>query len=173
MLEIEQFSPLVYLQWTDRKSETWKNSIVNNNTRVHSGCQWHSEWPMKQEFWTCWRCSRCLLFCSQLDDYEEMEKDMAAINSLLSQELQARCRYNKDGATMEFTATLPQGQDAKDSELVLQRKIERLFQTTQISDADLPGGSFVVLCPRLVCKDRAAERCVVDLFLFSDWWTCD
>ena len=34
MLEIEQFSPLVYLQWTDRKSETWKNSIVNNNTHV-------------------------------------------------------------------------------------------------------------------------------------------
>ena len=67
---------------------------------------------------------------------------MAAINSLLSQELQAKCRYNKDGATVEFTATLPQGPE---SDAILQTKIERIIKTTQISDANLPGGS-CLLC---------------------------
>lgn len=70
---------------------------------------------------------------------------MAAINSLLSQELQASCRYNKDGATVGFTATLSQGPDSQDGESILQRKIERIIQTTKISDADLPGRWFVVL----------------------------
>ena len=69
---------------------------------------------------------------------------MEAINSLLSQELQAKCRYKKDGATVEFTATLPQGPESKVTESVLQKKIERIIKTTQISDGDLPGEVGVV-----------------------------
>nr|KAG5699224.1 hypothetical protein BaRGS_012745 [Batillaria attramentaria] len=92
-----------------------------------------------------------------LDDYEEMEKDMAAINSLLSQELQAKCRWQKDGTTMEFTATLPQGpvQEMKPSggggggsggsDSILQKKIERAIKTTHITDNDLPDTSSYIV----------------------------
>ncbi|KAK7486422.1 hypothetical protein BaRGS_00022346, partial [Batillaria attramentaria] len=79
-------------------------------------------------------CSRSE-FRTYLDDYEEMEKDMAAINSLLSQELQAKCRWQKDGTTMEFTATLPQGP----------KKIERAIKTTHITDNDLPDTSSYIV----------------------------
>ncbi|XP_076450500.1 tetratricopeptide repeat protein 17-like isoform X3 [Babylonia areolata] len=82
-------------------------------------------------------CSRSE-FRTYLDDYEEMEKDMAAIHSLLSQELQASCQYQHDGHTVEFTATLPQGPDGKATESILQKKIERIIRSTQIPDSDLP-----------------------------------
>ncbi|XP_070200043.1 tetratricopeptide repeat protein 17-like isoform X3 [Littorina saxatilis] len=89
-------------------------------------------------------CSRSE-FRTYLDDYEEMEKDMAAINSLLSQELQAKCRYDKDGATVEFTATLPQGPETKATESILQKKIERIVKNTHISDQKLPDTSMYIV----------------------------
>jgi hypothetical protein len=69
-----------------------------------------------------------------------MERDMAAINALLSQELQARCRYKKDGTTVEFTATLPYSADLSGKEQNLQKKIDSIMKTTYIADEDLPGG---------------------------------
>lgn len=78
--------------------------------------------------------------CLQVDDHEVMEKDMEAINVLLTQELQAHCRWQKDGTFVEFTTNIPHGtgHDKKVSKSTLQGKIEQIVKTAQTSNMDMP-----------------------------------
>lgn len=103
---------------------------------------------------------------------------MAAINSLLSQELQAKCRWQKDGTTMEFTTTLPQGptQEKKSMDSILHKKIERVIKTTHISNSDLPDTSAYVVpgysleMSQEECGSESFEYTSFDFRTFTSTW---